>query len=208
MNTTSKHISRREPNGKLKYLRVCPNCGDEKYVWDIPHENCLCKKCLQEKRKENRVKYFYFCPSCSSVRVLNKKRKTPHCQSCNVRKTKITKKYFFDFEIMKCRTLYVNPKPLPKPKKVVKKAKPKKKSLSKNADYIDPIALAKVREVNRKHREEVKKSKKAKIVHKKTDAELIAEFLKKNEPSVKLNNEPICDLYLNEVQISSSHMWA
>ena len=208
MKTVGEYISKRKQNGKYEYLCACQNCGDENYISYIPSKSRLCRTCSKTKKAENKIKYSYFCPSCSSVRVFRQKRKTPYCQTCSKRRLRTLPKYFFDFEIMKCRTLYVNPKPLPKPKKVVKKAKPKKKSLSKNADYIDPIALAKVREVNRKHREEVKKSKKAKIVHKKTDAELIAEFLKKNEPSVKLNNEPICDLYLNEVQISSSHMWA
>lgn len=35
------------------------------------------------KKETDKVKYWYFCPSCPSIRALGAKRKTPYCGDCN-----------------------------------------------------------------------------------------------------------------------------
>jgi len=187
---------KRKPNRQYQYLRVCDKCGDKSWVTYRPNKNAVCYECSKKamverwtKKEGEKVKYWYFCPNCLSVRKIGEKRKSALCGTCNKKKTKKgIQKYFFDFELMKVRTLFVKPVALPKKRK--KRVQQKKKK--KYGGYIDPIVLEKTREKNRLHKEaEENKEVTKKIVQRKTDEQMIAEFLQNNEPSVKADNRPI-----------------
>ena len=207
-----KNSQRRKPNGKYEYFRVCVKCGDEKWMSFRPKKNAICSECAEKemikrcmKKEDEKVKYWYFCPSCSSVRVLSDKRKSNYCITCSRKHSKTVKPYyFFDFDTLKVRTLTVNPKPLPKVKKK-KIAKPKKPRKSRTRS-VSPEAIKKQIEVNRLHKEEVKKQEK-KVVQRKSDAEMIAEFLKHKEPSVKASDDDFPTVFDDKMAMSAMTNW-
>jgi len=210
-------IERRRINKRYEYLRTCSDCGDKSWISYKPKDGVLCQKCSGKKlgknmsqnnikKEEDKIKNWYFCPSCSSVRGGHGKRKTSYCGKCSRIESKTVKPYyFFDFDTLQVRTLVVNPKPIPK--KVIKKkvAKPKKPRKSRTRS-VSPEAIKKQIEVNRLHKEEVKKQEK-KVVQRKSDAEMIADFLKHKEPSVKASDEGFPTVFDDKMAMSAMTNW-
>jgi len=224
---------RRKQDGLYEYFRICSNCGAGKWMTYRPKQDALCAECAKTefikrhtKKEDEKVKYWYVCPTCPSVRVLSEKRKSNYCITCSRKHSKTIKPYyFFDFEILKVRTLRVKPKPLPKVKK--KKIVTKKKEITKKkttkakvdakvtkpkkkyarSEKIDPITLKKILEINRLHKKEEQEKQAKKVVQRKSDAEMIADFLKHKEPSVKINNEEFPLVYGGEMAMNPMLEW-
>jgi hypothetical protein len=99
----------------MTYTRVCPDCGDVATITYKPKPGTKCRVCssrdtanstILTRWKPGRKKkvYYYFCPSCSNIRVLSAKRKTPYCGDCNRIASKQPKIYiYFDLKDMKMR---------------------------------------------------------------------------------------------------------
>lgn len=103
----------KENNTVTEYLRVCAECGDEKWVQHKPAEGTLCRKCTNLNMEDNlvkarakmmampKVRYYHFCPTCPTVTISRAKRKTQFCGKCSrlYGKRKGYRTYF-DFETM------------------------------------------------------------------------------------------------------------
>jgi len=172
-----------------KHIRICKDCGDKKRVDRSGVKSSRCMSCLIKFRKETnfysrkkstpKVRYWYFCPECSSVRAVQIKRASSYCRNCSRYYSKNPKRYYsFDFKIMGFKIRIDTNNKMPK---IEKTYKPRKRTHSKEA-------IAKARDENRAYREEMeaKAKREAKASQKLTDDEMIKNFLKKNEVG---NNE-------------------
>ena len=195
------------------YTRTCVQCGATKQVKYKPKGTETCNVCNMGKinrtnHKERRwkdhkeVRYIYFCPLCSSIRILKAKRKSPYCRECSKTVAKsVEERGYFNMETMKfekpkiryfrcckicgdvreVKTFQSAQKQYCKKCKITKnnhlaRTKPhKKKSVSK-AEIERQI------ELNRKHKESLKEKKA--VIQTRSEEDMINEWLKKNQPSV------------------------
>ena len=99
---------------KYTYKVYCSSCKEYRTLAYNPRvKSKKCKKCssreLQEKltlskikKEEDKVKYFYFCPSCSSVRIKRAKNGSLFCIKCNKKHSYKNKdKFVFCFKEIK-----------------------------------------------------------------------------------------------------------
>jgi len=107
-------------DGKRLYDRVCKTCGDIAKVTYKPTEDVECRKCsrlrvapkLAKKRYRDykHIRYWYFCPYCSSVKAVIGKRKTPLCGSCSRKRSKTKPiKGYYDLGAMEMRYFRICP---------------------------------------------------------------------------------------------------
>ncbi|MDB4681380.1 hypothetical protein OAE88_00570 [bacterium] len=87
----------------MRYFRCCPECNDVKELTHKPKEGSLCAKCSRIKnitkaaksnwkRQEDKKVYWYFCPHCPSIRC-GGKRKTSLCGDCSRKHAKRSDDY-------------------------------------------------------------------------------------------------------------------
>lgn len=87
-------MSSSSPKRVRIYTRICISCGDVKQVQYRPNKNSMCSHCsgkhrcenavkANTKKEEDKVRYWYFCPTCPSIRVTNTRRKSPYCTDCS-----------------------------------------------------------------------------------------------------------------------------
>jgi hypothetical protein len=175
-----------------RYTRVCNTCGREDKV---TYSNVLGRDCMScakkkamvsivAKRNANRIyiKYWYICPHCPNVRITRTKRKTNRCASCSRNKAKTYIQYFikFDFNTMSYIKV-LNHLPRPKVNRVKKSKAIKKldKPIRKKSIKVSKEAIERERLRNRKHKLAIAEQKNKPKKPKKTDEEMIAEFLAK-----------------------------
>lgn len=185
---------------RTRYKRVCADCGDIKEVGNKPKKGRLCLSCSAKKKEPivkfrtyaKRKTFIYFCANCSDVRYTDSgsKRKTCYCADCS-RKLAKKKKYKIFYDLINMR--YVNTKPPAKEKRVYK-AKPKVKKVSKPKvkKSVSKEAIEKIREINRQYRESRLETEDKIVEYPFTppdvERDMINDFLKANEPSVKFSD--------------------
>lgn len=149
---------------KMELIRTCIDCGDKKKVHNLKSTKMLrCQACkIKHNAKDRQIDktHTLTCPRCNETRVvkyMKKKRESDLCHACSNAVRQRPKK----------------PKVI-KPK-VAKKTKPKPRSVS-------PEAIAKAREVNRKHKLAIAQKKDDLILDEAKERAMIDEWLLKNEP--------------------------
>jgi ribosomal protein S27E len=151
-------VDKRTP--KKEHFRICIDCGDKKKVANKTAAEVLrCRKCNDIHRRESTV-YIRVCIDCGNEKEVNSlaHTKSKRCNSCAVKKRHAD-----------------NPKP-----KKVKKVKAKRKP-----SYLSKKAIEKIRLENKKFREEAAKAAQQEVVvQRKTDEEMIAEFLRRKNATV------------------------
>ncbi len=238
-NSTGNRIS--------QYERVCA-CGDVKWVNYKPKDGTLCYTCSGReqavnmagknvKKEEDKIRYYYFCPTCPTINLNVDKRRTNWCGKCSRLYAKKPKdKRYFDMETMKMkipmryfricphcpeddntkqvpREILGGIKPCVKHKYVdnpeALKAKEEKRVATRKANSdagkhkkvykktrakiqkkVSNLAIQKQIELNREHRERVDENE---LIpeQKMTDKEMMDKFLKKNKPSVVIDDTPM-----------------
>jgi len=237
------------------YDRIC-ECGDVARVCYKPKGHEKCRVCasretayasIHSRWSEGRekVRYYYFCPTCPSVRVLIDKRKSSYCGVCSRKfskqepdkityclkemKLKIPKPRKRYFAICpdcppetatrevsqsanskygihnRCRPCAVKAKP-----KSYNKTKPQVRKELKKPKVASPQAIKKAQEINREHRVAVQNiSRVILVTQTKTEAQMIAEFLKTKSPSVVIDSkEPMPHILCGGLGTNSSAMGA
>ena len=182
---------------KPKEDTPCKKCSDKQ----------LGKKMSEGNRKEIHVVYTYFCPTCPSVRAFRVRRKTPYCADCSRKKfarirtdkesrVKTPSRTFIRI-CPECEegnnTIYVasalnaGVKPCRIHKKVPvgtdRKQVSSYKSRKPKANSVSNEAIEKQRELSRKHRA-FADGKPKEVVQRRTDEEMMKEFMKNSKPSV------------------------
>jgi len=183
--------------GRIRYFYFCPTCPKVSEV-TIKRKTSWCGDCsrLYSKTKPSyslewdydTMRYFRICKHCGDIKQVKQEDKCglKACNEC--RHLEIDKKVA---NAKRKATNEAKKKANPKPK-VAKKPKRAEKK-------INPIALAKVREVNRKHKEEeARKKTKPKVKAKLTDEQMMAKWLKGNKVT-KLEDNKISGL-TNELE--------
>ncbi|MEA1892663.1 MAG: hypothetical protein U9N33_08135 [Campylobacterota bacterium] len=119
-------------DGKTKYLylRECATCEDSQWVRFKPKNGAVCKTCRgkqqkvgmrgkNRKKEEDKIRYYYFCPTCSNIRVIDSKRKSNFCITCTQKKLTTfdynfttderceRKKYYFDLATLKTKIICI-----------------------------------------------------------------------------------------------------
>lgn len=145
---------------KIRHFRICIECQRVDQVGSAKlTKNKMCLDCAKKTRLED--SYKRVCVDCGDVKVVKEKKKASHkrCNSCANRiKATITAA-----------------------KRKLQSPAPKKKVIKKGS-HLNKEAIAKQRELNKKHREEIEASKAKEIpMQVKTDQEMIAEYLKNNK---------------------------
>lgn len=160
----------------INRFRVCKKCGDvKKTKTEAESLAVLCKKCrIEEKQSKPLVRYYHFCPICSSVNVVKGKNRSNFCVK-HAKKANIHNKYTFDFStmqtvetnsILRAKVKYTRVRIKVIKEKVKRIRKPKKTILKVGIDGRNKVVLGRI-----------KKEKKVE----RSDAELIAEFLLKHK---------------------------
>ncbi len=196
-------------NPRFEYHKVCPSCGDRKWVKYKFREGSRCIACsaseLARKLSEGKhvpdelkAKYYYFCAECESVRKTVNKRKSNYCHKCNRTHNlrKLKDEIYFDLLTMKYVVLAVKPKPVVKVAK-----KPKKAKLKHTVRKIPTEAIERQRRLNQEHRE--LQAKYVPIPEPKlSDDDMVALWKKTNE--IKLVGEGFYDDYSLGVMFTKS----
>ena len=189
---------------------TCQNCSRKKVMGDIV---------FLKNHDYVKVHYTYICHECDSVRVLSTKRKSSYCKTCARLYTKKRRRetsIYFDFEDMKMRVpnvkhyrvcecghtaqvasirnaCFVKECVKCKPKSIKEVVKKQLKEPKRKSATPAKIAIAKVVEVNRKHKEDMALCAKKKPVIPKaklTNEEMLAIWEKDNKPSVIMEKNP------------------
>jgi ribosomal protein S27E len=150
-------VDKRTP--KKEHYRICIDCGDKKKVANKTAAEILrCRKCNDKYRRASTV-YIRVCIDCGNEKEVNSlaHTKNKRCNSCAVKKRHTD-----------------NPKP--------KKDKPKRK---RKPSYLSKEAIKRIQRENREYKEKVAKAAQQEIViQRKTDEEMIEEFLRKKNGTV------------------------
>lgn len=162
---------------KIKnYFRVCRICGDVKKVKSESNaQGTLCNSCRYHIKKENPIRYYHFCPICSSSKIVTGPNKSNYCIK-HKEFVGIPNKYVFDFSTMqtventqvaKLKAKRGRRKTLIEKVKRIRIRKPKKNHIVGGIDGRQKVKLVK-RELKQK-------------ANTNTDKEMIHEWLKKNQ---------------------------
>jgi len=171
--------NRKYPDGYVKrYTVTCPTCGKTREVTRNPKyaktNNCLActqilsglkrrgKKRKSPKPKENKMRYFRFCPECDGDEAIKQ----------------VASKANAGMKLCKKHSQLANAK-----NRIGKK--PKSYDMTnRNKKRVPKEAIEKQIAINRKHKKLVEQEKKTIPEAKLSDEEMIANFLKNNKPSV------------------------
>ncbi len=187
------------------YLRVC-SCGDKKWVGYIPREGQECQKCSSSKLgyamsqnniKEDLIRHFRICPHCpeddNTIQV--QREALGGIRPCRKHKYVDNPEALKVKEAKRVATKKANAKPY--------KKKPRKKAVKK---AVSKKAIEKARQMNREHKASLKVVPKP-IPQRLTDEQMVAKFLKKNKPSVVVNNNiPIPHMFSGNIGSGTSVM--
>jgi len=189
-----------------KYFRVCTMCGDSKQVASLGDQSVkLCFDCYNKNRpkketfpivsvcidcgveRKTRTSKATRCVSCAAKNrikripmpkhIPKKKEKTMFVRTCPECEPEAAEQYVKrkkDSGVKPCRLHHIPKRKIPKPSK--------KKEISE-------LAIAKAREVNKVHREAQVTKKTIPVGS--SNEDMIAKFLKKQQPSVLIINEPM-----------------
>lgn len=105
-------LASRSLKPKIVYTRTCIDCGD---IATLKHKSnaTRCVPCSSKilgkqlsqgniKEDKDKKRYTYFCPTCSSVRVMGAKRKGIYCGDCSRRYGHLIQpKIYYDYELNK-----------------------------------------------------------------------------------------------------------
>ena len=163
----------KEPSEKKRYKVVCDDCNEQRFITANPkhRKTNLCGKCSRKatgkaNKKEDKMRYFRICPECPEDDC------TKQVSSAKLAGIKLCHKHS-----MKNRTRFVT-----KPYKKTNKQKTKEK------DSETSYAMQRAIEINRQHKEAVKNidfDKPLISVEKEKSRNMIDDWLKDNEPSIK-----------------------
>jgi len=169
--------NRKPDDEKKTYEHNCTGCGKVRHLNSNPdkRKTTLCIDCSRGTKKvTDKKRYFATCPDCP-----------PETATREISQSSFSQ-YGSD---TRCRSCAVKAKPKVYRKSAMQTVK-QSRSLSKNSS-VPKEALAKVREINRQHRE-AQKGRPKLITQTKSEEDMVKEFLKKNKPSVVIDkNEPI-----------------
>lgn len=199
------------------YERVCSKCGDTSTVTYKPKPGVLCRSCSKSVGHSNawvsrpKVRYWYFCHSCNSIRVTGQRRKSNYCTECSRVASKRKVKITFDLDTMQyilpvryfkvCKTCeevvqvfkksdsgFINACNDCKKAAKLNKSIPKLNKPNKpKTRGVDKKIVERERAKNKLHREFIaeQESKVEDIpVQKKSDEEMMKEWLKNNKPTI------------------------
>ena len=179
------------PKELVRYTRVCPDCGDVRDDLTYkPFKGSFCNKCSKKQKNKASVTKVDIVatvdsPLRTSIVLDNGRTKYLWLRICSVEKCRDAKYITYvprgGVLCGSCATLK---------KAALKKAASKKLPVKKPKKSISKEAIVKIREINRKHKEE---SVKKVIPQTLSDAEMIKAFEKDN--TVKVFDSPkLCDL--------------
>ena len=175
---------------RISHFRICLTCKDVKQVDRIQAtEYTKCSKCHTKEMRTHRKLApinHYICHVCPSIRITKLKKKSNYCGDCNRRRDRNKEKGSYDLHTMTYKPLIIV-------KKVKVKVKKKKTvKVLKTKKLMTDANLAKVREINRLHRE-ANKQKKELIVDKDQDwvDDTISKWLANNKPSIVLDKNEV-----------------
>ncbi len=181
---------------KIRYWYFCATCDNIREK-TTKEGGAFCGTCNRKQpRKKNRLPIYFDMEKMVTVK-LRHIRICPHCpeddntkevQTAKLAGIKCCRKHAYvdnpealaEKELKRQATRKANAH---KHKKVYVK-KPKKKELSKEA-------IETIKERNREHKASEEERESKVVVQKRTDEDMMAEFLAKNKPSVEIKDEPM-----------------
>ncbi len=201
------------------FERICAICKDSKQITKQPRPGTLCPSCRSKKKRRKPIVYkiyWHFCPTCPSVRGLKTARRTQYCADCSrieSAKKRVGKKrksperkdmqVFYRIcpdcpaddntsVVSAARYSGIRPCKVHRKRVVPKKynVKPRSTVLNRTTN-VSPEAIEKERQKNREHKEALKQERVKPKAQKKTDEQMLEEFLKTNQPSSTFSDEPM-----------------
>jgi len=202
---------------KIIYWYFCGNCSSVK-TKRAKTGSILCNVCSHKQpRRKNRphnpyfdmkemkmiapMRYFKICPHCpeDSNTVQVKQASQGGIRPCNKHKYVGKEKLLKEKEK---KRLVSHAKTMAKREPKVKKPKARKLKRTKE---VSAQAIAKARQLNKEHREELEFKKANPIPQKLSNKDMMAKFLEENKPSVVANdNEPMPHIWVGQGLGSSS----
>lgn len=200
-------LNRTYSEAKTAYHYFCRTCPSVR-VLRARRKTSYCSVCVRKHTKGESLKiYFDFTEMKMKIPKVRHFAICPECPPETATRLVQNKKVA---GIVRCVKHRIQPKDIKRKTRTVVKTKTKTKSKAKE---VSPEAIARAKEINREHRAEVKESKKEETVQipqTKSDEEMIAEFLAKKKPSVRLadnSREPLISCAMrvsNDVNIMSA----